>query len=87
MVEVVPNKKIVWFVIESDLHWLKKDPKEWTGTKMIFEITSKTGISALHFTHEGLIPEKESYGRCSQGWDMVIKDWLFNFIVHDTAHF
>jgi len=53
LVEVIPNKRIVWLVKEGYLHWLKKDPHEWTGTKMVFEITGKADITVLHFTHEG----------------------------------
>ena len=47
---------------------------------MIFEMTTKGDKTMLHFTHEGLVPEKECYARCEQGWNMVIKEWLFNFI-------
>jgi hypothetical protein len=87
LVELIPDKSVVWLVTESRLHWLKKDPHEWTGTKMIFEITGKDDTSVLHFTHEGLSPEKECYAMCSQGWDRVIKDWLFKFITQGVAHF
>ena len=85
LVEVIPYKKIVWFVTESKLDWLEKDKDEWTNTKMIFEITTNGNKTILHFTHEGLVPEKECYARCEQGWNMVIKDWLFNFITDGKA--
>jgi len=87
LVEVIPDKRIVWLVKDSNLHWLKKDPHQWTGTKLVFEITGKIDTTVLHFTHEGLTPEKESYARCSDGWNMVIKEWLYNFIAHDIPHF
>jgi uncharacterized protein YndB with AHSA1/START domain len=80
VVEVLPGKRVVWLVTESKLNWLKKDQSEWTNTKMIFEITAQGDKTILHFTHEGLVPEKECYAMCEQGWNMVIKDWLFNFI-------
>src|SRR6266404_953873 len=80
LIEVIPDKKIVWLVTESKLNWIKKDQTEWTNTKMIFEIPTKGDATILHFTHEGLVPEKECFERCSQGWNMVIKEWLFNFI-------
>ena len=80
VVEVVPDKKIVWLVTESKLNWLEKDKQEWTNTRMVFELAPKGDTTLLHFTHEGLVPDKECYVRCEKGWDMVIKEWLFNFI-------
>ena len=78
--EVIPGKKVIWLVTESELSWLETDKNEWTGTRMIFELTRNDGKTLLRFTHEGLVPGKGSYGRCSEGWAMVIKDQLFNFI-------
>jgi hypothetical protein len=52
---------------------------------MVFEINTKGDKTVLHFSHEGLVPEKECYARCEQGWNMVIKDWLFNFITGGKA--
>ena len=85
LIEVIPGKKIVWLVTESKLNWIERDKHEWTNTKMVFEITTKGDKTVLHFTHEGLVPEKECYERCVQGWDMVIKEWLFNFITDGKA--
>jgi hypothetical protein len=82
LVSVIPNKIIVWQVIESTLHWLQKDQQEWTNTKMIFGIGTKGDKTILQFTHEGLVPEKECYTRCEQGWTMVITDRLFNYITN-----
>ena len=80
LIEFIPGKKIVWLVTESTLHWLTNDKHEWTNTKMVFEITANDDKTVLHFTHEGLVPEKECYAMCEKGWSMVIKDSLFNFI-------
>ncbi|MEO6849870.1 MAG: SRPBCC domain-containing protein, partial [Mucilaginibacter sp.] len=80
LVEVTPNEKVEWLVTESQLNWLEKNQDEWTNTKMVFEITRQGPKTELRFTHQGLVPEKECYDRCSQGWDLVIKEWLFNFI-------
>ena len=84
LVEVIPDKKVVWLVTESKLDWIKNDKEEWTNTKMIFEISTKGDKTVLHFTHEGLVPEKECYAMCEKGWNMVIKDWLFHFITVGT---
>lgn len=80
LVEVVPGKKVVWLVTDCKLNWLEKDKYEWTGTKMIFEITSQGDKTILHFTHEGLVPEKECYENCEKSWNRYIKEKLFNFI-------
>lgn len=80
LVEVVPDKKVVWLVTDSKLPWITKDPQEWTNTRMIFEITTKGGKTILHFTHEGLVPEKECYTTCEKGWNLIITDWLYHFI-------
>jgi hypothetical protein len=85
LVEVIPNKKVVWLVTDSKLNWLEKDKTEWTNTKMVFEIIPEGDVTVLNFTHEGLFPEQECYTRCSQGWDMVIKDRLFNYIMIGKA--
>jgi hypothetical protein len=85
LVEFIPAKKVVWLVTGSELNWLEKDRAEWTGTRMIFELTPEGYKTLLHFTHEGLVPGKECYDRCMLGWDMVIKDWLFGFITSGKA--
>ena len=38
------------------------------------------GAVKLTITHDGLVPEKECYSRCSDGWNMIIKEYLFGFI-------
>jgi hypothetical protein len=82
LIEFIPGKKVVWLVTESKLHWLEKNGDEWTNTKMIFEITANGDKTVIYFAHEGLVPEMECYDRCRHGWDMVIKERLFNFITN-----
>ena len=86
LVEVIPDKKVVWLVTGSKLTWLHNQ-EEWTNTKMIFDISSRGHSHILHFTHEGLVPAMESYARCSEGWNMVIKDWLYTLIMYGIPHF
>jgi hypothetical protein len=80
LVELIPDHKLVWQVTESYLDWLEKDKEEWTATKMIFELTPKKDHTVLHFTHEGLVPEKECFSLCEKGWNMVIRERLFSYI-------
>ncbi len=76
VVEFVPNKKVVWLVTESIR---KTDNFEWTGSKMVFELTTKGDNTLLKFTYDGLILENE-YDRLVQVCDMVIKEKLYNLI-------
>ncbi len=76
LVELVPNKKVVWLVTESIR---KTDNFDWTGTKFIFELTPKGDNTLLKFTYDGFILENE-YDRLVQICDMVIKEMLYNFI-------
>ena len=85
LIEVTPNKKIIWLVTDSNLDWLEKDKHEWTNTKMVFKITTRGDKTVVQFTHEGLVPEKESYAMCEQGWNMVIRERLFNFITNGKS--
>lgn len=81
LIELIPNKKIVWLVTDSKLNWIKENKQEWTGTKMIFEIVPEGEKTRLMFTQEGLVPQLECYEHCVHFWERVIKEWLFNFII------
>jgi len=81
LIEVIPNKKIVWLVTDSRLAWIKENKEEWTGTKMIFEIVPEGEKTLLIFTHEGLVPQLECYEHCVHFWERVIGEWLYNFII------
>src|SRR5689334_7379248 len=48
LIELVPDKKIVWQVTDSTLHWLK-NKQEWTNTRMIFEIATTGDKTTLSF--------------------------------------
>jgi hypothetical protein len=80
LVEIVPDKKVVWLVTESKLDWLEINKEEWTNTKMIFEIIPKGEKTMIDFTHVGLVPEQECYSRCSQGWEAIIMQRLYCLI-------
>ena len=79
LVEVVPDKKVVWLVTESQLNFVK-DKTEWNGTKISFEISSHGNKTQLRFTHEGLVPQIECYGDCSNAWSQLVQQSLLSLI-------
>ena len=76
VIEFVPNKKVVWITTES---LRKPDNYDWSGTRMIFEITSKECVTEVRFTYDGIVPENESE-RLVQICDMIIKERLYNLL-------
>jgi hypothetical protein len=79
LVEIIPGKKIEWLVTDSSLNFVE-NKSEWTGTKIIFEISEKNGKTQIRFTHEGLVPDYECFDSCSNAWSDIIKNGLRNLI-------
>jgi Activator of Hsp90 ATPase homolog 1-like protein len=69
--EFVPDKKIVWHVLQNYFKFTK-DPTEWTGTDIVFEIDTKGGKTEVRFTHIGLVPAYECYDVCASSWQTII---------------
>jgi Activator of Hsp90 ATPase homolog 1-like protein len=76
--ELIPGKKVVWLVTDCNMPWYS-DKKEWTNTKLIFEISEKNGVTTLNFTHEGLTPDVECYKDCETGWTHWIRTSLLSY--------
>ncbi len=79
IVELIPNKKIKWLVIDSELTFTQTKT-EWVGTTIVFDIEEINGKTQVRFTHVGLIPSLECYGGCSNGWEKLIQQSLFSLI-------
>jgi|SRR6516164_5458911 hypothetical protein len=71
LIEVVPDKKVVWLILDSRLNFIKHK-SEWNGTKVSFEISKKGNNTMLQFTHQGLAPSLECFDACSGGWSYYL---------------
>lgn len=80
IIEFVPYSKVVWFCMENYFNFTE-DKSEWTGTKIIFEITGKEGKTQIRLTHQGLVPEYECYDICRNSWTNYIQQSLRDLIV------
>lgn len=79
LIEVVPNKKVVWLVLDNYFNFTK-DQTEWIGTKIIFDISEQDNKTQIRFTHLGLIPQYECYEICFNAWTNYITSSLLNLI-------
>jgi hypothetical protein len=79
LIEVVPDKRIVWLVTDSRLNFVE-DKDEWTGSKISFEISKKNDRTQVRFTHHGLNPQQECFDSCSNAWTDIINVSLRSLI-------
>ena len=77
--EIIPNKKILWDVIDSYQGW-HNDHTEWIGTKIVWEVFPMADSIEVKMTHVGLVPEFECFDKCSHGWDYLIEKSLLSFL-------
>jgi len=80
LIEVVPNKKVVWLVLDNYFSFTK-DNTEWINTHIVFDISQEGKKTRLAFTHQGLVPDYECYEACHAGWSNYINHSLRNLIV------
>lgn len=79
ILELIPNKKVVWEVIDNYFSFTK-DKREWTGNKIIFDISDIDNKTKIQFTHIGLVPEYECYEICQNAWSTYIQKSLYSLI-------
>lgn len=73
VIEFVPNKKFVWVTTKS---FRKSDNFDWTGTKMIFELTPTNHGTLITFTYDGVVFESDQ-NKLKEICDYCIKDLLY----------
>ena len=76
---LIPNQRVEWTVLENYFSFTK-NPAEWTGNSIVFEISTDKGDTVLKMTHVGLSPEEECYDACSSGWTNYIQNSLYKLI-------
>ena len=79
IIEFVPDRKVVWQVVDCYKHWLK-NKKEWKDTVINWEISAKKNGTQIEFTHIGLVPGVECYDGCENAWNSYLKGSLFNLL-------
>jgi hypothetical protein len=85
LVELVPNKKIVWIVTESNLSFVDTTD-EWTGTKISFDILPEGNKTKVVFTHIGLVPTFECYDSCAPAWTQYMQERLTHALAERIPH-
>ncbi|MEO6136092.1 MAG: SRPBCC domain-containing protein [Ginsengibacter sp.] len=79
IVEFIPNKKVVWLVLQNQFNFTK-DQSEWKGNTIVFDISEKGNQTQIQFTHVGLTPAYECYNDCHDAWTSYIQGSLKDLI-------
>lgn len=84
--ELIPGKRVVWLVTDCYMPWYA-DKKEWTNTRLIYDLSENNGVTTLHFTHAGLTPGVECYKDCETGWTHWIRTSLLSYFTTGKGQF
>ena len=79
VIEVIPAQKLVWLVLDCNLHWMK-DKKEWKGTKIQWKLSSLNGSCRISMSHIGLNAGVECFEDCTKGWNHYVGVSLLKWI-------
>jgi uncharacterized protein YndB with AHSA1/START domain len=60
VLELQPAKRVLWEVTDG--------PKEWIGTKVIWELTGEGAGTTIRFKHQGWREQVDFMGHCSTKW-------------------
>jgi hypothetical protein len=80
VVDAAPNKRVVWYVVDCQLPWLKNQ-KEWKDTQVVWELSAANGTTEVTMTHVGLTPAVECFGTCEAGWNFHVGESLLKLLV------
>jgi len=76
IVEIIPDQRIVWEVMDCHLP-IFKDPTLWKGHRIAWEICREGILARVTMTHIGLVPGVECYEDCRKGWNFYVGESLF----------
>lgn len=76
--EILPEK-IIWEFIDTYQGWVK-NPTEWVGTKILWEVIPQKDGVEVKMTHVGLAPELECFGECTKAWNYLMQESLSQFL-------
>ncbi|WP_332698476.1 SRPBCC family protein [Devosia sp.] len=82
---LVPASKVTWHVLDNYFNFTA-DKSEWTGTDIVFDISSTPEGTQVTFTHIGLVPDYECFDICSDGWGTYIRGSLQALIITGQGH-
>ena len=77
--ELIPEKKVVWLV-EENYFKFTKDPNEWRGNQIVFDISKEGNKTKLVFTQIGLVPAYECFNVCRDAWTGFVQKSLQSLI-------
>lgn len=81
--EFEPGRRAVWHVVEKAFNFVR-DPQEWVGTDVVFDLRPVEGGTELVFTHRGLVSAYECYAVCRDAWTAYIGKSLKDLVL--TGH-
>ena len=82
--ESTPTTRIVWEATDCNLAWIT-DKKEWKGTRVVWDLAAKDGVTEVSMTHFGLVPSAECYDNCKPGWDFYVTRSLQKLLAEDLG--
>ncbi|HLZ86305.1 MAG TPA: SRPBCC domain-containing protein [Puia sp.] len=80
IVEVVPDQRIVWKVVDCYLP-IFQDPYLWKNNHIAWEISTEGAQTRVTMTHIGLVPGVECYEDCRKGWNFYIGESLLGLLI------